>query len=127
MILLDENIVEDQRLLLRSWHIAARQIGLDVARSGIQDDELIPLLHSLKTPTLFTRDLRFYSRDEPHAGYCIVALAVGQGEVASYVRRFLKHQEFDTNAKRMGKIVYLTHNSLRVRQLRQADETPVAW
>ena len=127
MILLDENIVEDQRLLLRSWRISIRQIGLDVARSGIQDDELIPLLHSLKAPTLFTRDLRFYGRDEPHAGYCIVALAVGQGEVASYVRRFLKHSEFDTNAKRMGKIVFLTHNGLRVRQLRQAGEMPVAW
>jgi hypothetical protein len=30
VIVLDENIVDGQRLLLESWNIAARQVGLDV-------------------------------------------------------------------------------------------------
>ena len=43
MIVLDENIPEDQRLLLRSWRIRAYQIGRDVGRAGIKDEQIIPL------------------------------------------------------------------------------------
>lgn len=86
MTVLDENIIESQAQLLRSWRIPFRQIGQSVARQGMKDDEIIPLLHSLRQPTFFTRDLRFYERETPHAGYCIVTLAVGQNEVASFAR-----------------------------------------
>jgi EAL domain-containing protein (putative c-di-GMP-specific phosphodiesterase class I) len=48
MNILDENIPEDQRQLLRGWRIPARQIGHEVGRSGMQDGESIPLLHQWK-------------------------------------------------------------------------------
>jgi len=38
MNILDENIPEDQRQLLRSWRILARQIGHEVGRPGMQPD-----------------------------------------------------------------------------------------
>jgi hypothetical protein len=41
MIVLDENIPEDQRLLLRSWRIRAYQVGRDVGRAGIEDEQII--------------------------------------------------------------------------------------
>jgi hypothetical protein len=44
MNILDENINESQRQLLRSWRIRVRQIGVDSSRKGIQDDEIIPFL-----------------------------------------------------------------------------------
>ena len=47
MNLLDENVRDDQRALLRQWRIPFRQIGKELSRAGIQDDNLLPLLHRL--------------------------------------------------------------------------------
>ena len=60
MILLDEQMREDQRDLLWQWRIGHRQVGRDVAPSGIQDVDIIPWLHSLKRVTFFTHDRWFY-------------------------------------------------------------------
>jgi hypothetical protein len=45
MNLLDENIPDDLRALLLSWHISIRQIGHEMARKGRQDPVIITLLH----------------------------------------------------------------------------------
>jgi len=92
----------------------------------LQDDEIIPLLHSLRRPTFFTRDLRFFTRDTPHARYCIVTLAVGQNEVASFIRRLLRHSEFDSDASRMGTMIAVSHVGLRVRRL-HVEESEISW
>ena len=60
MNILDENILEDQRQLLLSWRVPFRQIGYEVGRKGMKDDEIIPFLLSLRNPTLFTVDRHFY-------------------------------------------------------------------
>ena len=44
MIVLDENIPEDQRQLLRGWRVRAQQIGEEVGHKGMKDDQIIPLL-----------------------------------------------------------------------------------
>ena len=41
MIVLDENIIDGQRLLLEGWNVAARQVGLDVGRKGLKDEEIV--------------------------------------------------------------------------------------
>ena len=102
MIVLDENIPEDQRLLLRSWRIRAYQVGRDVGRAGIKDEQIIPLLLRLRRPTFFTRDLGFIDAKLSHARYGIVCLAAEPDEAAILVRRFLRHPSFDTQAKRLG-------------------------
>ena len=63
MIVLDENIVDGQRLLLEGWNVTARQVGLDVGRKGLKDGEIVVLLSRLRQPTFFTRDLGFYTPD----------------------------------------------------------------
>ena len=50
MNVLDENVVENQCRLLRSWHIRFRQIGFGVGRQGMKDEEIISLLHKLLAP-----------------------------------------------------------------------------
>lgn len=40
MIILDENFPESQRQLLRGWRVPLRQIGYEVGRKGMQDDEI---------------------------------------------------------------------------------------
>ena len=47
MILLDENIRQDQAIQLRRQHIPARFLVEDFARTGIQDPDIVPLLHRL--------------------------------------------------------------------------------
>ena len=56
MNILDENIINNQCQLLRSWRISFRQIGFSIGRQGLQDKGIISLLHTLRRPTFFTRD-----------------------------------------------------------------------
>lgn len=96
MNVLDENVVENQCRLLQSWHIPFRQIGFGVGQQGMKDKEIISLLHKLRRPTFFTRDDDFYSLELCHAKYCLVYVAIRKDEVAVFVRRLLRHSEFDT-------------------------------
>jgi hypothetical protein len=100
--ILDENIIESQRRLLRSWHVTVRHLGYDLGRQVIKDREILPFLHQLRHPTFFTRDADFYERRLCHARYCLVQLAVKKDEVAIFARRLLRHREFDTKAKQQA-------------------------
>ena len=104
MNLLDENIFDPQRLQLLAWKIHVRQIGVDIGQQGMDDrEEIIPLLHNLRRPTFFTRDEDFYHPWLRHPGYCLVFLDVRPDDAAHYIRRFLRHPSFRTQAQRMGK------------------------
>src|SRR5271157_2263346 len=109
MNILDENIPDSQRLLLKSWRIQVSQIGHEVGRQGLKDEAIIPLLHKSGPATFFTRDKGFYDRRLCHADYCLVCLIMNQYEVATFIRLFLKHPQFNTSARRMGKVIRLTH------------------
>jgi len=114
MNILDENIPESQRQLLRSWRIRLQQIGHEIGRQGMKDEEIIPFLHTLRQATFFTRDLGFYKRQLCHPNYCLVVLDIGQYEVASFIRRILKHEKLNTKAKRMGKVIGVKHTGLQL-------------
>ena len=89
MNILDENILESQRQLLLKWRVPFRQIGYEVGRKGMTDDEIIPFLLGLRQPTLFTIDRHFYKRSLCHARYGLVYLDVAQSEAAIFIRRVL--------------------------------------
>ncbi len=78
MNILDENIGSHQVKQLRTWRIAAKKIGVDLARRGMQDTEIIPFLHQLSSPTFFSHDDDFYKPQLCHDRYCLVNLAVGK-------------------------------------------------
>ena len=48
MNILDENILEDQRQLLRNWRVPLRQIGYEAGWKGMQDEEIISFLLGLR-------------------------------------------------------------------------------
>lgn len=127
MNVLDENIPDSQRQLLRSWRIPVRQVGHEVGRSGTRDAAIVPLLHGLGSVTFFTRDLGFYERRLCHADYCLVVLAVGQYEAASFIRRVLRHPGLNTASRRMGTVVRASHYGLRVWRLHAAMEETIDW
>jgi hypothetical protein len=112
MNILDENIIASQRQRLRSWRIPVRQIGVDIARKGLQDEEILPFLHRLHRPTFFTRDRGFYRREVCHRQYGLICLEVAPEEVAIFVRRILRHPRLNTLAKRMGTVVRASHRGL---------------
>ena len=127
MNILDENIIASQRQRLRSWRIPVRQIGVDIARKGLQDEEILPFLHHLRRPTFFTRDRRFYRREVCHRQYGIVCLEVVPEEVAVFVRRVLRHPRVNTQAKRMGTVVRAFHQGLGLWRLHAQEEEVILW
>ncbi|MEK6410330.1 MAG: hypothetical protein AABN34_25700 [Acidobacteriota bacterium] len=127
MNLLDENIPRRQRLILSSWRIGFREIGVEIGRPGIKDSEIIPLLHGLKSVTFFSLDRDFYKSYLCHLGYCIVYLDVEDYEVADFIRRFLRHPSLDTQAKRAGKVIRVAHTRLRVWRLHSEREQELVW
>jgi len=127
MNILDENIIASQRQRLRSWRIPVRQIGVDIARKGLQDEEILPFLHHLRRPTFFTRDRGFYRREVCHQQYGLVCLEVAPEEVAVFVRRVLRHPRLNTQAKRMGTVVRVSHRGLGVWRLHAQAEEVILW
>ena len=102
MNILDENILAGQRQLLESWRVHVRQIGFNLARSGMQDAEIIAFLLEGGRPTFFSRDAGFYDRRLCHSRYCLIYVDADKQEVAAFVRRLLRHPLCDTQAKRAG-------------------------
>ena len=114
MNLLDEQIRQDQRELLRRWRIPHRQIGQDMAPSGIQDVEIIPWLHSMKRTTFFTHDRWFYKPRLCHIAYCLVWLDLKDTKAAQFIRRLLSYPMLKTQAARAGKVVRVHPRGLEV-------------
>jgi len=127
MNVLDENIPEDQRTLLRKWRVAHRQIGLDIGRTGMKDDQVTPLLLKQDRPTFFTLDADFYARRLCHEDYCLVYLDVERRQVAEYVRRVLRHRDLNTKAKRMGLVIRVLPTGLTVWRIHREQESHLTW
>lgn len=127
MILLDEQFAESQRQLLRSWHVPVRQIGVDVGRKGMKDDEIPALLLQLRRPTFFTLDFGFFRAHLCHQRYCLVYIDAHEYEAASFARRLLQHPDFDCEADRMGAVVRVSHTGLAVWRAHAQVEQRLDW
>ena len=127
MNILDESILESQRQLILYWRMPLRQIGYDIGRKGLHDREIITLLLQQRRITFFTPDSDFYERALCHSKYCLVHLDVRKHEVAIFIRRFLRHQDFNTVAKRMGKVVQISSAGIRVCHRHADREMRFEW
>lgn len=127
MNILDENIPKPQRELLEGRRIPVRQVGVNIGRKGLFDEEIIPLLQRLRHLTFFTRDSDFYQPHLCHGKYCLVYLSVEKSEVALFVRRFLSHPDFKTKANRTGKVIRVSRAGISFWRLHQSKEEHVGW
>jgi hypothetical protein len=127
MNILDENISRIQRQLLLDWRIAVRHIGYEIGRKGMKDDEIIPFLLTLRQPTFFTLDWDYFQRSWCHPRYCLAYLDIGRDETALFIRRLLRHQAFDTQAKRMGTVIRVAYSGLFVWQRHASKEAYFRW
>jgi hypothetical protein len=127
MNILDENIIKSQRQRLRSWRIPVRQIGHDIARKGLQDEEILPFLHHLRQPTFFTRDLGFYRREVCHRRYGLV-LSCRDARGGGYLcASCAVYPTVNTRAKRMGTVVRASHRGLALWRLHTQEEEVMLW
>jgi len=113
--------------LLRRWRIRFRVIGVDVAAWGTNDENLIPVLHRLPHPSFFSLDRDFYRPNLAHARYGLVWLDVADDRAAEFIRRFLRHPAFDTQAKRMGIVARVQIGGILFWQLRKRSAQTVSW
>jgi hypothetical protein len=72
LIILDENILDAQRLLLEASRIAVRQIGVDIGHKSLKNEKIVVLLRRQRNPTFFTRDAGFFLPIHRHRSYCLV-------------------------------------------------------
>ena len=89
--------------------------------------EIIPLLHSLRRPTFFTRDRDFYKSDLCHRRYCLVFLDVAFDEAAEFIRRFLRHSAFRTQIQRIGRVIRVHHTGVSYRQAHDKKAHALKW
>ena len=127
MLVLDENLPEGQQQLLRKWGIRFRLVGVDVASWGTDDENLIPVLHRLAHPTFFSLDRDFYRPTWAHSGYGLVWLDVADDHAAEFIRRFLRHPVFDTQAKRMGVVARVHAGGVLWWRLKQRSPQSLVW
>jgi len=127
MNILDENISKSQRQLLESWRISIKQIGINTGRNGMKDSEIITFLQKLRRPTFFTRDDDFFKPQLCHPRYGLVYLDVEKSETAIFIRRLLKHAEFNTQAKRIGNIVRVSDAGLACLRLHVRNQIHFKW
>ena len=128
MNVLDENITAGQAHCYASGRSASSRSGLTSPVPEIKDqNQVIPLLHSLRQPVLFTRDRGFFDRRLGHKKYGLVYLAVEPKEVADFIRRFLRHPAFNTKAKGVGIVVRISEVGIRGWTVGGNDEIASKW
>ena len=127
MLILDENFRLEQQAVLAAWRIRARKIGKDLAAFGTDDADLIPLLLRQPQPTFFTHDEDFWRQSLWHPAYCLVWLDMDDRQGAVFVRRFLRHVDFDTHTKRLGKVVRVHPDGLTFYDSRHGRAKQTAW
>ena len=127
MIVLDENISAAEEAKLTGWGIRCRTIGVQVASKGDDDANLLTILLTLARPTFFSHDQDFWEQSRQHSRYCLVWLDTEETEQARFIRAFLRHPEFNTRAKRLGKVVRVHADGLTCHHSRHGRPKRIAW
>jgi hypothetical protein len=78
----------------------------------MQDPDILPLLRTLRRPTLISCDRDFYDRAFCSDRYCLVLMDVWPTEVAAYTRRLLRHPAFRTWSQRRGCVVRVSAQAI---------------
>jgi len=127
VIVLDENISAAEEAKLTGWGVRCRTIGVHVASKGDDDADILTTLLTLKQPTFISHDQDFWDQSRQHSRYCLVWLDTEETEQAQFIRAFLRHPEFNTRAKRLGKVVRVHPDGLTRHHSRHGRPERIAW
>jgi len=93
--------------VIARW-MSAAQIGFEIGRKSLPDDNIRAILRTIKRRTFITIDKGFYRREFCDKRYCIVFFnmsLVREDEIPHLLRKLLRFSEFQTSKKRMGKVI----------------------
>lgn len=76
---------------------------------------------------MFTQDEDFFQRRLCHRAYGLLYLDVRYLEVAEFIRRFLRHPEFRTQAQRLGKVIRVHNHGVQFWQADLLGLAAVNW
>lgn len=114
MIVLDEHLQsKGLEETIRNWYAGAVLSILDLRPDTVIKDEAIPgLLAQQNQPTFVTINVTdFWQRVPASEKFCLACFAVTSLEIIhipALLRRLMRHSDFDTKAKRTGKVVRIT-------------------
>ena len=96
----------------------------------VEDERVLAVLRTLRTPTFVTIDDWFWSRRHCDRRYCILYLALRakeQHDTPELLRRLLRLPEFRTRAARMGKVAWVSRDHVSWWQVGDETEHSVQW
>jgi len=119
MLVLDEQL-KDHHLIaaIAAWYPGTvTHIQTLRPTTVVKDDNIAAILLTARRPTFVTINVDdFWCKIQPHAGYCILAIDLTQGDVDDLplqLRALLKLPFFRTQASRMGKIIRVQATRIR--------------
>jgi hypothetical protein len=126
--ILDELVRAETRDELRRKRISAVQVGKGWGQSGWDDEEqLLPHLRGSRC-TFHTQDEGFFKRRHRHRTYCIVCYVnITPERLSSWIVRFLRHREFNTHAKRLGRVIKVTPERIEYWEMGHEEKSLVEW
>ena len=119
MIVLDEQLLgRNLESEIARWYRGAVCFVTDLRPGTVIKDDAIPdLLRRENQPTFLTIDVRDFWRKVPASRkYCVVCFTLSDpqvGEILPALRALLRHPDFNTKAKRMGKVARVKGRSVR--------------
>jgi hypothetical protein len=122
---LDELVGNQYYSELQRW-LSIVKVGDGFGWKSMQDDEIRRELHS-SGKTFHTQDKGYYHPIHRHHAYCLVYYDVTDKELVTYIRRFLRHPQFNTHAKRMGNVVRVTTQYIEVWSLKSENREIIEW
>jgi hypothetical protein len=126
MILLDENVHQQSIMAsIAAWYRGQVRSLMTLRPNTLIKDEAIPMvLHRVRQPTFVTTNVAdFWRRVPAHPRYSIVCVALPNErlhELPSLLRQLLRLPEFNTKAKRKGKVIRVSPSQLQYYE-RQGD------
>jgi hypothetical protein len=119
MILLDENVHQESLMAsIAAWYRGQVRSITTLRPNTLIKDEAIPaLLRSVRQPTFVTTNVTdFWRRIPAYAYYSVVCVAIPNErlhELSPLLQRLLRLPEFNTKARRMGKVIRVSPSQLQ--------------
>jgi len=123
--ILDENSPDSQCKKL-SPKISIRKVGLNFLAQGASDEQILAALRRLRA-TFHSQDKHFANPDWRHPRYCLIYYDVPRAKLADYVLRLLRHPFFRTHAKRLGKVIHVTPEQIKIWTYHREELQVYAW
>lgn len=114
---------------LRQW-ITVRRLAEVRPKEVILDDRIPEILLTLKQPTFVTIDKDFWQRRWCNPNYCIIYVAVRDNQqdlLPGLLRQLWHRPEFQTRAKRMGKVIHVSSTGVKFWQFRGRTLQRISW